>query len=234
MIFQDMYVALKAVISELYVRGFVKNKKAGKLAKDALMMAVLLGVAVGGFYLYKYYIYNKQATAQKVLSECLIEYERAAGGMGSWYDVEVALEMGYEQNTGSKLAPYFLAYKADAMLEQGKKQEALAVLQEALEKISPKDDLYGLYAVKLALMKLDNPDSKKEGLQSLEDIAEKDGSGKTGALYNLGLYYWQNNIEKAKGYFEQLVALEVKQDGEIPATKSQFIEIAKEKLEQLS
>jgi len=237
MVFQDMYVALKTVIRELYVKGFVKNKKAGKLAKDTIIMAVLLGVAVGGFYLYKYYTHSKEATAQKVLSECLEEYERAAGGMGSWYDVEVALEMGYEQNSGSSLAPYFLAYKADAMLEQDKKRQATEVLKQALEKMSPTDDLYGVYNLKLALMELDQESSKQEGLKLLEEIAQKDDSGKAGALYNLGAYYWdQDNLEKAKEYFEKLTTLEVdiEKDGDIPEFKSQYLEMAKEKLEQLS
>jgi len=172
MVFRDMYAAIKTVVRELYVEGFVRNKKAGKLAKDTIIMAVLLGVAVGGFYLYKYYTHSKEATAQKVLSECLEEYERAAGGMGSWYDVEVALEMGYEQNSGSNLAPYFLAYKADAMLEQDKKKEALEVMKEALEKMLPTDDLYGVYNLKFALIKLDSDTEKQEGLALLQEIAQ--------------------------------------------------------------
>jgi len=236
MIFHDMYVALKTVIRELYAQ-MAQNKKAGKLAKDVLIMAILLGVGIGGFKLYKYYTFNKQATAQKVLSECLVEYERAEAGTASWYDVEVALEMGYEQHAGSKLAPYFLAYKAEAMYEQGKKKEAIESTKQALEKMSPKDDLYGVYNVKLALMKMDSETEsvQQEGLRLLEKIALGDDSGKAGALYNLGVYYWdKDNTEKAAGYFKQLAAMEIKKEGELPGVKSQYMTMAQEKLDQLN
>jgi len=236
MIFHDMYVALKTVIRELLAKG-AKNKKAGKLAKEVLIIAVLFGVGFGGFKLYKYYIHNRETTAQKVLSECLEEYERAAGGMGSWSDVQMAFEMGYEQNSGSTLAPYFLAYKADALYEQDKKNEALETLEQALKNMSPKAELYGLYNVKLAVMKLDHETDivKQEGLKLLEEIAKKDDAGKAGALYYLGMYYWdKNDAEKAKEYLTQLAAMEIKQEGKIPATKSQYVVAAKEKLEQLN
>ena len=231
MIVRDMAVALKVALTQWYREIFVDNQKNGNFLNNILIILVAFGFIWGGYNLYKYYMYSREATAQKVLTECIAEFDKAKGGMGSWLDVEVALDMAYKQNSGSKLAPYFLAFKADAMHNQGKTKEAIEQLQISLNKMDKESGMFGAFSAKLALMKLDAQDEalQKEGLAELQVASEKDNSGQGVALFYLGSYYWgKDDFVNAKEAWSKLVALSGEKED---APLSPYARMAKEKLE---
>jgi len=227
---------LKNMIVQGYVEIFKKNDKNARYAKYALIAIVLFGLSYGGFHAYRYYISKREAAAQKQFSLCMKELEQARSGIGSWHDVEVAFKAAYRQSSQSQLAPYILTFEAEALSQQGKDKEAIAVFSKGLEKIKKASDLYGLYSVKLALMKLDMKDAalQQEGIATLEKIACvnqacEPSSGTAVALYMLGSYYWdKNNMDKAKQAWQKLVSLESQ------GYESPYIRVAQEKLEQIA
>ena len=232
MIVSDMYVALKIAISQWYRETFAENEKNSKYLNYILVLVVAGGVVWGGFNLYNYFIYKKEASAQKVLTECIAELDKAKGGMGSWYDVEVAFDMGHKQNSGSRLAPVFLAFKAESMYKQGKIKEAIDMLSKSLDDMGQKSDLFGVYSVKRALMKLDakDEDLQKEGLDELQAACQEDNSGQGIALFYLGSYHWsKNDFTKAQDAWKKLVALRDVEDAKV----SQYVQMAKERLKQI-
>jgi len=232
MIVRDMYVALKYGISEWYREMFQENKQNSKYLNYVLALAIAGSVVWGGYKLYNYYIHSREASAQKVLNECVAELNKAKGGMGSWYDVEVAFDMAHQQNSGSQLAPFFLAFKAEAEYNQGKVKEAIATLSKSLDNMGQTSDFFGLYNVKRALMKLDAKDDalQQQGLQELQAASQKNDSGQGVALFHLGSYYWdKNDFAKAKEPWKKLVALYDEKDG----TLSQYAQLAKERLKQI-
>ncbi len=224
--------AIKNIIVQGYTEIFKKKEKNFRYAKYAIIVIALAGLSYGGLHVYRYYIYKREASAQKIFVQCLKELDNARSGTRSWYDVEVIFKTGYNQNANSKLAPYFLTFEAEALHNQGKDKEAIKVFNEGLEKISKDSDLYGIYQTKLSIMKLDMKDEalQKEGVAQLEKIAClhqkcEPSSGMLLALYTLGSYYWEkNHIEKAKDIWQKLVAKESQ------GYKSHYIKLAKEKL----
>ena len=45
-------------------------------------------------------------------------------GAQKWNDVERAAQAGAQRHASTKLYPYFLAYKAEALIQQGKLKDA--------------------------------------------------------------------------------------------------------------
>jgi Tetratricopeptide repeat. len=239
MILKDMYIALKELFCHLYKEATVKNEQKSGFLKNTATVLIIGGLLAGSFYGYKFYIYSKESSAHKSLNECVIEFSHVKNGSGQWRDIEVAFDAGYKNNSGSKLAPFFLVFKSEALFEQGKAKEAIEALEAAVRKMSVKDDFYSVYEVKLALMKMDSKDEavKTEGLNGLR--AQASVMGNTIALYYLGLYYFdKNDIENAKKYWQQLVSIDEearkKDDSGLVSKVTSYVSMAKEKLEQLS
>ncbi len=129
-----------------------------KSSKYTLPLTILLLIAVGGFAGYRGYswwIRQREQTAQKAFSECLAEYHQALYGQGGlWSNVSMLFNIGYENNSSSKLAPYFLVFYADALFKQGKKDEGLIKLDEAIKMIPADSPLLYLYKTKQALLQI--------------------------------------------------------------------------------
>lgn len=241
MILNDMYLAIKELLVYLYTEAFKKTESNSGFFKNTATVLIISGLLVGSFYSFRFYSFKKESSAHQILQECVNEFENAKNGSASWHDVELAFDAGYNNNSGSKLAPFFLTFKAEALSEQGKLQDAIEVMSLAVKGMSEKDDLYGTYRAKLALMQLDSPQEnvKKEGLEGLNLLAEKDNSGSVAALYYLGLYYFdKNDIENAKKYWQKLVSSDEdfrkKDDSGLPAKVTNYVSMAKEKLDQLN
>jgi hypothetical protein len=125
-----------------------------------------------------------------------------------WATLKSAATLAYDKFSSSNLAPFFLAYSAQAMGEQGNKKEATSTLENAVGKMSS-GDLKDLYQVKLSILKIDSgaDDVAAAGLQALQDVASQSGSGAQAlALYRLGEYFWtQKKFDDVKNYWGQLM-----------------------------
>lgn len=148
-----------------------------KRVNTAAIILVCLGLAGAVWYGYTWYRRSKEQKAYKDLAESIDGYTkvRHSGGKAEkWADVERGFQTGAQRNSSSKLHPYFLAFQADALIEQGKLNEALALMNKAVNALSRTNPLYFLYALKRALMSIDSSDeaTKKEGRQELASLAK--------------------------------------------------------------
>lgn len=125
-----------------------------------------------------------------------------------WTKVEAEFKKGYQNNKSSGIAPFFLAYQSEALLNLGKLNDAIDVLKNAV-KMMDSSSAKTYYEVKLALMKLDsgNSDMINEGLNTLKTISlEEKNSAHAMVLYRLGEHFWYaKNYNEAKNYWNQLI-----------------------------
>ncbi len=170
-------------------------------------------VAAFGVGIYLYFSQIKQEeSAQQALSEVLAEYNRAFESPELWQDVEIGTKTGHRQYPRSALAPFFLGLQSEALLQQNKQDEALALMKDMTAKLSKSSPLYYLYQIKLARITLHNDDKaiQKEGLEQLVQLAQNQKNPQQDeALYYLGLYYdSQDQKDKAQEVRQQLKQLQ--------------------------
>ncbi|MCK5632985.1 tetratricopeptide repeat protein [bacterium] len=208
------------------------REKSSRLSQALNIVLIASFVFYGGYRGYRWYISGKEAKAQKMFSESIQLFEEAQKNKDQWNDVEGAFSLGYEQNSTSKLAPFFQLFQAQALVELDKKDEALALMIDAL-KVMKNNPLLPFYQVKVALLKIDSQDATVQvaGLQELENLAYDDKNNSLDmALYYLGLYYFdKNNVEKTREAWQKLSDLKVGPN----AAQSPFTSLVKEKLNQL-
>lgn len=207
------------------------SKKQKDSWNSTIIILLVVGVGVGGFYGYRWYIARREARAQKSFGEAMQLFEHAKQNPKQWADVAGALEIGYEQNSGSKLAPIFLFFQASALVQEGKAEQAINVMEDALKIISSRNPLRSAYSVKLALMKMDSKDQavRSAGLQELEKCAAQENEGADAASYYLGLHYWdKGEIQKAREAWKRLTNMP---EGEGRSSYALFVD---EKLKQIS
>ena len=182
-----------------------KQQASGQYAKEALLGGILLGVAAG-YFGYGFYAKNREQQAFGALSEVVDSFEKAQYdnlhsekgadkdlSENKWQDTEILLEALYKQNKRSYLAPYFLIFKSQIILERGGSiDEALKILEEALEKMPKKSSLFEFYNLKRILMSFDSQEElvRKEALHDLIATAKDEkGYAFEEASYLLGIYY---------------------------------------------
>lgn len=196
------------------------------------LAAIFVGVlAVGGalFFGYRSYTVSKERAAQLDLGEGLREYSNAQMREGLWPDVEELFKAGHDRNKGSRLAPYFTFFQANALIEQNKKEEALLLMDQALNNLPSSSSLYSMYATKRALINIDL--GKEVGVEQLKQLAyDEKNLQRDLPLYYLGLYYWsKDDLDAAQSQWELLVSL--KNDDQ--KATSEWIAIAEKKLKQI-
>jgi len=233
-----VFIVKSNAIKEWYqqvIKPYLEDAQSSiKSSKYTWPLTILLLVAAGGIVGYRGYswwIRQREQTAQKAFSECLGEYHQALYGQGgSWSNVAMLFNIGYENNSSSKLAPYFLVFYADALLRQGKKDEGLIKFDEAIKMIPADSPLLYLYKTKQALVQLDS-EEKETGLAVLKELAvDEKNIYRDEAMYYHGLYYWDaDNMHEAKTIWQQL-ADEFKQE---KYGASPWASLAKDKLDQI-
>jgi len=201
--------------------------------KPFAIVAGLVVCATAGFYGYRWHAAQGEQAAQVVFADCMNQLAQAQEGTEPWSSVEQFFKMGYEQHSGSKLAPYFLAYQAEALIKQNKLAEAVVVMEKALDTMPKSSPVYGMYATKQALMNIDSNDAAlaQKGLEQLQVLAQDTKNlGQDVALYNLGLYYWsKNDLKKAQEVWAGFAALQ--KEGK---DTSPWAALAEQKLEYLA
>jgi predicted negative regulator of RcsB-dependent stress response len=166
-----------------------------------VMMGLIL-VAIGSIFFFVYRMWSgyRNQSAQLRLGSLIESYDSAMREKNQDWDALVKkFQEGYEENSASDLASYFLVYQAELLLSQGKKDEALTVLDKAISQLGSAS-LAPLYKMKRALIKLDSADAslQKEGQSELEALAhDKTNQFNDSALFYLGRYYWSSDDTSA-------------------------------------
>lgn len=195
-----------------------------------IIFVIVLG---GGLWWYNFYTMNREMAAQRTFEHCLQEYQSALRNDALWPQVEMEFSLGYDQYAHTRLAPYFLVFKVDALLKQNKKEEAYVLMDSVLPLLSG-SPLSVFYKTKVALMLLDmsDQDHVKKGLSLLEELAYDDAhSNSDVALYYLGSYYLAHNqIDNACRVWQKLVD-QYPTTGTL--TSSPWASLAREKLSQI-
>ncbi len=194
-----------------------------------------------GYYGHSYLSSSREQQAYKAFSESHDFFEQALASddgkdkektLKLWKDVALAFQTGYTQNKKSTLAPYFLAFQAEALIHQGELNQAVDVMNQMLGSLKKDSPFFGLYAAKRALMKLDMPDdaANKAGLEELLALANEEvNPHRDMALYYLGEYYWVNN-EREKAHISWRYLANVAQFGKSP-TPSPWFDLVKARTE---
>lgn len=129
-----------------------------------------------------------------------------------WNYIENVASKALQENSSSTFGVHFCLFKIDALLQQGKAEEALDCIKSSLASL-PASPIKDFVVVKKALMQLDADDEagQNEGLQVLKNIANSNSCAADSAYYWLGQYYWiKGNIEEAKILWNSLIALHSK------------------------
>ncbi len=181
-----------------------------KYIKHIMVGIALLGVVGSTFLMYRFWVVYRERASQKVFAESVEKYNVAFQSEApDWEDIAVLFEKQYQQNTRSYLAPYLLQYKAEALLQQGRKSEAVEVMDRVIGQLQASSPLLPLLKTKRALIKLDIPDEvmNQAGLEELEDLVrDTKNQFKDVSLFYLGRYYWSTDrIAQAKQVWQQLV-----------------------------
>lgn len=203
-----------------------------KHLKTFIAGGLLFAGLVGAWYYFAVYKVQEDARAHATMTEVLQEVARAVTEPDVWQDVEVAARTGYRQHSGSTLAPYFVALEADALLQQGKTEEGITKLSQAINGLAHDAPLTDLYQLKLARLQLAQEATREQGVATLLQLA---GNQKSlvhdEALYHLGVYYaQQGDTDKARETLQQVVSLykEVQELGQSP-----WLPLAQEQLERI-
>jgi len=180
--------------------------------KEILIGASVALVLLFSVWGYRSYRAGKDAKAQLALAEAVYAYQQAAQDKGITYShAELLLQEGYDAYSSTRLAPYFLVFKAEAQVHQGNLNGAVETLSKALILIPENTPLHNMYKTELALMQLDgdNEEAQTEALESLKSLAfDENNAARDHALYYLGSYYWsKNDIEQAKQAWNALITI---------------------------
>ncbi len=224
------------------VRGWWRNiveDKYNLIGAVAILSALLF---FGGRQGYRMYVASRESAAQVVMAEAFEDYDKALyyalEGKDSkevveqrFEDAKIAFDGFLQNHSGSSLALYAMAFKADISLQKGDKQAAIATLEKALAGASVNAPGYYLIKTKLALVRLDDGQTD-QALKALSDLAhEYNNPTSDMAAFYLGYYYWVNrDLNKAREAWKLLEQLGNAQGQGV----SPWLAIAQGKLQQVS
>lgn len=215
-----------------------------KYLKEALIATLLIVCVGGGYFLNKFYVTYREQQAFVALSEVVesfMQSQRTAQSLDpakdkdkitqAWSDTEILLDALYKEHANSYLAPYFLVFKSQIILDRDKNlQEAIQIFDQALSSISRKTALGSLYHMKRIKMGFDSNDAleQEKSLKKLIEISQNSKEfAYQEALYLLGVYYIaQGDEQKSQESFSKLVEAQDPQ----ALLKSPWMILAQEKL----
>jgi tetratricopeptide (TPR) repeat protein len=228
-------------------------KKVKEHQNRILAIIGLVAAISGGVFGYFYYKKMRAEAAYAALTEALeyfdapvkkdgdskekevvddfnfLNKKEFTGDSQKWEKVNTVFKTGYEAHKSSGVAPFFLVYRAEALVKLNNLPEAIEVMRAALSRM-PNHKVKSYYNVKLALMLVDvrSAVAVEEGVKILKEIARDDKNiAHDMALYFLGEYFWyEKKFNEAKNYWNQLLLAYEKQD----KYQSPWVEPAKEKL----
>ena len=187
----------------------------------ALFITGIVATVVFAFG-YTFYRQGRNESAHRALVETLAYFDapirpgapHVVGGkpvFGSvdekWQSTADTLERAYISYSDTRMSPYFLALKAEALDMLGKTEQAAETLDRATS-MMVNGSLRDSFKIKLSQIKMDsgNETMRAEGLTSLEEFARQDDNPlHDHALYALGEYHWaKGNFDQVRSYWGML------------------------------
>lgn len=236
------YTKIQKSITSYYAS--LQSQYSAKYVKEAMIGLALLVALGGGYVLNRWYVQHREQKAFEALSEVVVSFNQTQRLVQSldpikehekieqaWNDTLLLLDALYKEHMGSYLAPYFLVFKAQVVLEKDHNLvESMQILDEALPHMSKNSELGSLFHMKRIKMGFDSEDEKIRD-QSLRDLelAAQDVSNFAyqEAQYLLGVYYVaQGQIAKAQATWKELITA----SDEAALVKSPWVKLAQEKL----
>lgn len=206
--------------------------------------AVLLLVVMFGLWSVRgWYVSSREESAQLALSEAFNEYDEALAMMMSdknsqdvirqrLEDAHLSFDVMFRNHGSSYLVPYARAFEADVYWHEGKKDEAIASLEQAVRGAAKSPAFY-LLKTKLALMKLD-AGQEEQALSELQVLAQdKHNPNADAAAFNLGYYYWTMQDEAKARQAWQLLEQFTATNG-LQRSASPYLALAQMKLGLIS
>jgi predicted negative regulator of RcsB-dependent stress response len=186
------------------------------------LSAVLLfvvGLSCIGYYSYSWRSAAKQRESERALFYSFEGYRKARSLEFRpdaqdhleelWDQVDMDFQNAYDQNKSSSLAPYFIMFKAQALVSQGEVVKGLELMRTVIKDTKNVSFQY-LYKTTAALVELDNAKTEKEGLTNLQTLStDKNNPFTDMALYYLGEFYAaQGDIQKAQAAWDTIIKAE--------------------------
>lgn len=177
--------------------------------KQITISVLVVVLCAGLFIIYILWSMHRDTVAQRAFGPLIDVYTTTMGDKDAQWDEFIKkCDQEYKNNARSHMAPYFLAYQAQALIEQNKKSEALAILDTIVNTYNDIPLLH-LYKTMRALIKLDMPEQtvQKTGQDELVALAyNKKNQFRDTALFYLGRYYWvHDDVEQARNVWQDLV-----------------------------
>jgi len=238
----SMYSKVHRNISSHYVS--FQNHFSAKYAKEVLIGVAVLAILAGGYFLNVKYVQSREERAFVALSEVIESFtqsQQATQDLDSqkdqekiqqaWADTEMLLDALHKEHMSSRLAPFFLVFKSQIMVEKDHNLEgSMKILDEALSQMPKNSELTSLFQMKRIKMGFDS-DKEELQKQALADLTKIVQDAKNPsfeeALYLLGVYYlYAGDIEKSQEAFKHLVD----SADNSAVVKSPWVKQAREKL----
>ena len=174
-------------------------------AKEALIALAIGAGLAGAFFYYKNYTIELEQSAYSDFALALNEYQQALKE-DSWQNVELASRAGSQQHASTKVGSFFQILNAESLHQEGKTEDAIALLASVLQKFSTRNSFYYIFAMKEALMRLSLDAEKQKGFEQLKQLADDTANlQRDQALYYLGLYYMNtSNRDEAYKVWQEL------------------------------
>lgn len=202
----SMRTAKHALQQELFGDHYNHYKRYINIVVIGALIVILSTVIAFG---YRWYIVAREQAAQQGLITTLGEYVRIAqsGKKEEWEYGYTLFKLEHDQHTRSYLSPYFMTLEADALYNQGKHEEAIALMKQAVAALPSDGPTSSLYTMKYALMLTEVAATREEGLAILKKLAEDThNKNQDAALFYLGNYYKsQGDYEQAHATWQQLI-----------------------------
>lgn len=238
----SMYKNIQRSVTSYYAS--LQQQYSAKYVKEFTIGLALLVALGGGYVLNRWYTQHREQKAFEALSEVVASFsqtQRLTQSLDpvkdkekieqSWNDTLLLLDALYKEHMGSYLAPYFLVFKAQVVLEKDHNLvDSMKLLDEALPHMSKNSELGSLFHMKRIKMGFDSEDEKtrEQSLHALEQTAQDASSfAQQEAQYLLGVYYVaQGQVAKAQATWKELVATA----DSAALVKSPWVKLAHEKL----
>jgi tetratricopeptide (TPR) repeat protein len=190
-----MVSSLRAYLSESW-----DELKKDRSSRYTAYVLLIVGLSAAGWFGWHLHVQRREAAALQAFSSVYALYQEALQStQPDWPSVTNACATEYTAHRGSNLAPFFMAFQADALVHEGKNGQAIDILRKALALMKKDGSYYYAYATKLALLlqAAGSAEYTDEGTALLEQLAaDNKNPVRDAALYYLGhAAWWHNNVE---------------------------------------